>query len=189
MCRVIVGGVSGSGKSTLARRIATALDLRYVEIDALYHGPGWRPRPSFALDVDSATAGDGWVVDSDGYAQVRDLVWSRADSLVWLDLPRRVVMSRVLRRSFARATYDRSLWNGNREGFRDWLDPEHPIRWAWVQHEPRRASIQARLADPRWTGLHVVRLTSSRSARRWASRLPSAREQGGGGLGLPDCRA
>ncbi len=149
----MVGGVSGAGKSTLARQIGERLDLPYTEIDALFHGPGWQPRPSFVADVDAATAGEVWVVDSDGYAPVRDLVWSRADTLVWLDYGRPLVMSRVIRRSFARATYDRHLWNGNTEGFRDWADPDHPVRWAWAQHGPRRATIRARLADPRWAGL------------------------------------
>ncbi len=175
MRRVIVGGVSGAGKSTLARQVGTRLGLLYTEVDALFHGPGWQPRPSFVEDVDAATAGERWVVDSDGYVQVSDMVWSRADTLVWLDYPRAVVMGRVLRRSFARATFDRDLWNGNTEGFRDWADPEHPIRWAWAQHGQCRATTRGRLADPRWSGLQVVHLTSPGAARRWLAALPPAR--------------
>jgi adenylate kinase family enzyme len=172
--RILVGGISGAGKTTLGRRLADHLALPFVEMDALFHGPGWVPRPQFEADVDAATAGDAWVVDSHGYAQVRDLVWSRADTLVWLDLRRPVVMGRVLRRSFARATYDRELWNHNTEGFADWLDPGHPVRWAWTQHNARRAEIADRVADPRWAHVAVVRLDSPRSARRWLAALPNA---------------
>ena len=175
MRRILVAGISGSGKTTLGRRVAATLDLPFVELDALFHGAGWQPRPEFETDVDAATAGDAWVVDSHGYRQVRDLLWSRADTLVWLDYPRPVVMGRVLRRSFARATYDRQLWNTNTEGFRDWLDPEHPVRWAWAQHRHRRAEIAGRLADPRWAGIRVVRLRSPRAARRWLAGLRPVR--------------
>ena len=54
--RIAVAGVSGSGKSTLARRISAALDLPYVEMDALHHGPGWTVQPTFEADVDALVA-------------------------------------------------------------------------------------------------------------------------------------
>ena len=53
--RVVVAGVSGVGKSTLAHRISDTLDLPNAEIDGLYHGAGWRPRPQFFADVDLFT--------------------------------------------------------------------------------------------------------------------------------------
>lgn len=48
MRRVVVVGQSGSGKSTLARRLAEHLRVRHIELDALFHGPGWVPNPRFA---------------------------------------------------------------------------------------------------------------------------------------------
>jgi adenylate kinase family enzyme len=176
MRRVVVAGISGVGKTTLARRLAGGLGLRHVEVDALFHGPDWQRRPTFEADVDAATRGSDWVADSFGYRDVRDLLWERCETFVWMDYPRPLVMGRVLRRSFARATYDRELWNGNREGFRDWADPEHPVRWAFAQHGPRRAEIEARL-----TAHHadvvplVVRLGSPLAARRWLAQVVSPR--------------
>ena len=176
MRRVIVAGVSGVGKTTLARRLAAAHGLRYLEVDALFHGPDWQRRPTFVTDVDAATRGSDWVADSFGYRDVRDLLWDRCDTFVWMDYGRPIVMARVLRRSFARATYERELWNGNREGFRDWVDPEHPIRWAWSQHAPRRAQIEARLAAGHVADRPtVVRLGSPAAARRWLARVASVR--------------
>ncbi|HEY2514248.1 MAG TPA: hypothetical protein VGI39_25450, partial [Polyangiaceae bacterium] len=86
MQRIVVVGCSGAGKSTLARAIAEGLSLHRVELDALYHGPGWVPRSSFAEDVERETRGSAWVVDGE-YGGVRELLWSRADAVVWLDLP------------------------------------------------------------------------------------------------------
>jgi adenylate kinase family enzyme len=173
--RVVVGGISGAGKTTLAAALAARLGLRHVEIDALFHGPGWEPRPTFVADVDEATRGDGWLADGFGYSRVADLLWSRCDTFVWVDYSRPVVMVRVLRRSLARATLARELWNGNREGFVDWLDPEHPIRWAWTQHRSRRACIEARIADPRSAGVRVVHLPNPAATRRWLRGLESVR--------------
>ena len=84
--RVTINGGSGSGKSTLARRLHEALDLPYVEIDSLAHGPGWQPRPSFVDDVTRLTAGERWVIEYQ-YDDVRPLIRERADTFVWLDLP------------------------------------------------------------------------------------------------------
>jgi len=164
---VLVAGSPGAGKSTLARRIATRHDLRYVEMDALFHGPGWTERPTFQADVAEAVAGDTWVIDSLGYASVRDLVWEHADTLVWLDLPRRAEMWRVVRRTVRRAALRIELWNGNREPLGAWRDRDHPIWLAWHEHEARRDLVEERLADPRWAHLEVHRLRSARQVRTW----------------------
>lgn len=96
--RVLVVGASGAGKSTAARRIAGRLGVPHVELDALQHGPGWTQRATFVADVEAATGGPAWVVDGN-YSAVRALLWSRADTVVWLDLPRWLVESRVVRRT------------------------------------------------------------------------------------------
>jgi adenylate kinase family enzyme len=169
--RVLVGGISGAGKSTMARALGRRLDLPYVEMDALFHGPGWVPREEFVDDVRRVAAGERWVVDSDGYSVVRDALWTRADTLIWLDLPRWQVMSRVLRRSFLRGILRSELWNGNRESLLGWRNPEHPVQWAWRAHGDRRATIGGRLTDPRWAHLRVVHLSSAADARQWMRDL------------------
>ena len=103
MQRILVVGVTGAGKSTLARALSGRLGVPYHEMDALYfNGPGWATNTRLVEDVAEVTAGPCWIIDSLGYPQVRDLLWERADTVVWLDFPRRVVMPRVLRRSLRR---------------------------------------------------------------------------------------
>jgi adenylate kinase family enzyme len=160
MRRVVIVGSSGSGKSTLARRVAERRGLRHVELDALFHGPSWTPRPSFVADVDRATAEDGWVVDGN-YGPVRELVWARADTVVWLDLPRLQVELQVVRRSFVRWVRREELWNGNREPWPfKWLEPEHPVRWSWTKHAEYRERYAARFADAAFAHARCVRLRS-----------------------------
>lgn len=165
MERVVVVGACGSGKTTFGRSLAVRLGVEFVELDALHHGPAWVPRPTFAEDVDRRTCGTAWVVDGN-YSAVRELLWSRADTVVWLDLPLWLVEWRVVRRSFVRWAAREELWNGNREpGPLDWLDPEHPIRWAWKRHPEYRVEYAARFEDPAWGRLKRVRLRSTREVR------------------------
>ncbi|WP_030773473.1 adenylate kinase [Streptomyces sp. NRRL F-2664] len=170
MERVLVLGISGAGKSTLARALGRGLDLPYHEVDALHFcGPQWQVSPTYAQDTARIAAGERWVLDGQGPAAVRDLMWERADTVVWLDLPRRVVMRRVLLRSLRRSLRRERLFGGNREAWRDWLQADHPVRWAWSRFAERRAGIGRRAADPRFAPLHVVRLRSPREAARWLS--------------------
>lgn len=167
MERILISGISGAGKTTLSRRLQDRLGLPHHELDALHHGPGWTRRARFAADVESFSAGPRWVTEDQYHSVLEDLLWRRADTLVWLDLPRRTVMGRVVRRSVSRALTRRELWNGNRESFAQWLEADHPVRWAWSQYARKREKTLERIG--RHPGLVVVRLDSPGAVRRWVS--------------------
>ncbi len=167
MNRVLVCGITGSGKSTFARALADRAHLPYHELDAMYHGPDWQPIPTFEADVGALVTEPQWVFDSHGYAQVRDVMWSRADAVVWLDYRRRVVMRRVLSRSTRRAISGEPIFNGNVETFRAWLDPEHPVQWAWTQYGNRRADMHERFASSSYSHVRKFRFDSPGKASRW----------------------
>jgi len=165
--RVLVAGTSGSGKTTLAVRIAGALQLPHVEIDALFHGPGWIPRPEFEADVHRFSAGPRWVTEWQ-YSAVRAHLADRADLLVWLDLPRAVVVRQVVRRTLRRRLQRQALWNGNVEPplWTIFTDRDHIVRWAWNTHH-RTGTRVAELARRR-PELAVVRLRGRSEIARWS---------------------
>jgi adenylate kinase family enzyme len=167
---VLVGGTSGAGKTTLARAVAEVLGCPFVELDALHHGPGWMKRPEFEADVDRFAAGPTWAAEWQ-YATVRDLLLDRADCLVWLDLPRAVVMTRVVRRTVGRGLRGEVLWNGNVEPpFRTFLtDRDHIVRWAWRTHPRTGEEVLAALATH--PELPVVRLRTRADVARWLAGL------------------
>ena len=111
--RVVVIGTTGSGKTTLARRLAGRLGVPHVELDALHWDPDWTEAPPavFRERTARALAGDGWMADGN-YGKVRDLVWPRADTVVWLDFPLFVTLWRLVRRTFRRALTREELWGG-----------------------------------------------------------------------------
>ncbi|WP_328456739.1 adenylate kinase [Streptomyces sp. NBC_00386] len=172
MERILVVGVTGAGKSTLARALGERLGLAYHEMDALYYdGPGWSVNASFAEDVARLSAGPRWVVDSLGHPEVRDLLWGRADTVVWLDYPRHVVAPRVLRRSLRRSARREVLFGGNRETWRGWLSREHPVRWSWSQYAGRREEIDRRTRDPRFAPLDTLCFARPEEAAFWLATL------------------
>jgi adenylate kinase family enzyme len=164
--RALVAGTSGSGKTTLARRIGAVLDVPHVEIDALYHGPEWTPRPTFVADVHRFTAGPAWVTEWQ-YHDVREHLADLADLLVWLDLPRGLVMRQVVARTVRRRLRRERLWNGNVEPpLRTVLtDDEHIVRWAWTTHGT--ATVRVAELRERRPDLAVVRLRSRGDVAAW----------------------
>ncbi|MEJ5913957.1 AAA family ATPase [Pseudokineococcus sp. 1T1Z-3] len=164
--RVLVAGTSGAGKTTLASALAGDLGVTHFEVDALYHGPGWTPRPTFVEDVTAAVAAPTWVMEWE-YRLVRDLLAERADLLLWLDLPRRTVMRQVVTRTLRRRLRREVLWNGNLEPpLRTFVtDDGHIVRWAWRTHAHTRVRVLE--LPSRHPGLVVVRLRSHAEVRRW----------------------
>jgi adenylate kinase family enzyme len=174
--RVSIVGTSGSGKSTLGKALAARIGAEFLELDSVFHQPGWVPLPDeeFRRRVGAAVAAERWVIDGNYSGKVRDLVWDRADTVVWLDLPRRTVMRRIIWRSFLRAARRTELWNGNREHWRNLvaLDKEESvIVWAWTSHARNHARYAAAMADPPNSQLRFVRLTRPAEVRSFLASV------------------
>ena len=161
--------MSGAGKTTAARRISDALDVPFHEMDALAIGPGWSTPVTFVDDVAALLAQARWVFDSWGRVEVRDAMWAAADTVVWLDYPRRVVLPRLLRRSVRRSATGQRLFGGNVETWRGWLAPGHPFWHAVTTFGQRRAYLAARTGTE--PGTAVVRLRTPRDLDRWLADL------------------
>jgi adenylate kinase family enzyme len=166
--RISVVGNSGSGKTTLARGVAAALGVPNLELDAVFHQPGWQPLETseFRRIVSEFTAGPGWVVDGN-YSNVRDIVWGRADTVIWVDPPRHRVMRQLLWRTLHRMATRAELWNGNREPWSNLyrLDPEQSIlAWAWTSHGRYRERYLAAQGDPENAHLTFRRLRTPADA-------------------------
>jgi adenylate kinase family enzyme len=175
MRRISVVGNAGSGKTTLAVALAARLGVPHVELDAIYHQPGWTELPveEFRGIVGRLVQEDAWVIDGN-YSAVRDLVWERADTVVWLDLPRHMVMRQLARRTAARLLSRATLWNGNREPWRNVtsLDPNRSIlAWSWTRHHLYRQRYEAAARDPAWSRLRFVPLTSRHDTRAFLATV------------------
>ncbi len=171
MRRIVVFGTTGSGKSWLAERLATEKGLRLVELDALFWGPGWQAAPLelFRHRVECETRDGDWIAVGI-YGQVRDIVWQRADTLVWLDLPLSLVMWRLFWRTLRRIVTQEDLWGtGNRESLRrTLLSRDSILLWALKTHSRNRRRFGEECSNFA-AGRTVIRLRSSRDVERFVA--------------------
>ena len=171
MERVIVVGSSCSGKTTFARDLGAILGAPHVESDARYWGPNWNARADDELRrlVAEATAGDRWVFDGN-YWRVRDLVWTRATDVVWLNpsLPR--CFGRCLTRSVMRLIRREELWagTGSRESLRETFFSRKSILW-WLltSFRGKRRRYRAVFDGDDYPGLRKIELRRPRQAARF----------------------
>jgi hypothetical protein len=177
--RILVLGRTGSGKTTLARDLAAALGAPHVELDSLYFGADLRTVPLAVLRerTSAAIAGDRWVTDGNKSA-VRDLVWPRADTVVWLDYPVVVSLWRLGKRAVRRtsttltAQAAQAAQTGGRAGV-PWqlLRAAKGVLTALRSHAGQRRAYPRMFAEPQNQHLAVVRLRSPRATRRWLGRV------------------
>ena len=175
MRRVNVIGRSGSGKTSVARALATKLGAPVVELDELHWDryPNWQipPLDEFRGRVDEATRAERWVVDG-SYGKVRDIVWSRADTVVWLDIPFAQCLARVLWRTFTRSRSRERLWGVQEESLRNALVGRDALVPFILRTEPRRGRVYREwLARPEYAHLRLVRLRTQREIDDWLVRI------------------
>jgi len=173
---VVVVGCSGSGKTTFARQLAQMLGATHLELDALHWLPNWVPRPTdeFRTVVAEAVSQEQWVTDGN-YRAVRDLVWSRATAVIWLNYTFPTVFGRVLRRTLRRTLTHEELFSGNRESLRrSFLSRDSILWWVITTFRRRRRQYRALFDQPAAVSCARVEFRRPSEARRFLAALAAA---------------
>jgi adenylate kinase family enzyme len=171
--RIIIVGVTGSGKTTLAKRLATRRGLPHVELDALHWDANWTPAPPevFRQRASQALSGERWVTDGN-YSVIREVVWQRADTLIWLDYPLSLILWRLWWRTLWRTTRRLELWNGNHETWRGaFFSRDSLFFWALKTHKKRRREYPELFTRPEHAHLSITRFRSPRATQQWLASL------------------
>jgi adenylate kinase family enzyme len=166
MKRIVVIGSGGSGKSTFSRQLGGGLGIEVIHLDAMFWRPGWAPTPKdeWAERVRELCERDSWIMDGN-FGGTRELRFAACDTIIFLDMPRRLCLYRVIKRFI-------KYRGGNRPdmaaGCNEKLDLEF---LAWVWNYPKKGRINA-LADlERCRDKHVVILRSKREADTFLKSL------------------
>jgi adenylate kinase family enzyme len=183
--RIVVVGAAGSGKTTLARALGEALEAPVTDLDLLFWGPAWSrvDLSVFRERTQKVLANEHWIIAGSYFRQVVDLVWAQADTVVWLDLPRRVSFSRVLRRTVRQFVRREDVFPGCRQSLRAaWRD--RLFHSAWREPEKYRSVIPELLDRPEYGHVRLVHLQSRKAVAAWwascVERGGSVREESDG---------
>ena len=174
MQRINIVGIGCAGKTTLARAVAARLEVPHVELDELFWGPRWTPvdEAVFRRRVDDALAPEAWVADG-GYQVARDIIWGRADTVVWLDFSLSTVIGRWARRTTERVKSGEEFWpgTGNRETVAN-LFRSGFVFWILRHYRGKRRRMATRLAAR--PDLAVVHLRTPAEAAAWLNSVRPA---------------
>ena len=150
MPRIVIVGSSCAGKTTLAKQLAARLGIPRIELDALFWLPHWQPRDDedFLPRVEAAAAKEHWVTDGN-YSRVRNIVWKRADTIIWLDYSFPRVCTQALTRTVRRSLTKEELYSGNSESLRKaFLTRDSILLWVLTSfHRRRREYTQLQNSD------------------------------------------
>jgi adenylate kinase family enzyme len=170
MQRVLILGIPGAGKSTLATRLGHVLDLPVHHLDRYFWNPGWKASApdEWHEKIESLLTRDRWILDGN-YRSSIPMRLEYADTVVYLDFPRRVALWRVMKRI---VTYR----NGTRPDMADgcperWFDRQF-LRYIWRYHQDVRPQTLA-LPDEfaRRPGRQVIHLHSQREIAEWLDNV------------------
>lgn len=153
--RIVVVGTSCCGKTVFSRQLAQRLGIPCVELDELYWATNWTPKPEseFRSLVETTASAPRWVIEGN-YGRVRDTLWPRATTIVWLNYSFPTVLFRALGRTLKRAMTKEKLWHGNRESvLRSFVSRESILVWVVTTFHRRRKEFEAIRTSDRYPHL------------------------------------
>jgi adenylate kinase family enzyme len=189
MDRIVIIGAAGSGKTTLANRLAAEFNLRAIDLDDLYWRANWQQAPEDEFRRDTAAAiaaAPRWAL-AGNYKTIRDIVWTQADTVVWLDYSLALTFNRLARRSLARVWDRKPLCNGNTETLSKAFSYDSVMYWMLKNFYPRRRENAEIFAHPeRYPNVrNFVRLRHPAETERFINGLIARRSPST--AGAPAC--
>lgn len=177
--RYLVIDTSGAGKSTFAKKMAVQTQCPYIELDSYYWGPGWQAvaPEQFKRCVVEATQGTRWIADGN-YSAVREVLWSRATHVVWLNYSQFTVFSRLLWRTLSHGITGKRLSHGNRESLRMALFSKDSILlWSLSSYAKNQSKFAALRKHEDFLHLQWVEITKPLEARAFLKSIASSPER------------
>lgn len=168
MQRISIIGTSGSGKTTLARQISQITAIPHIELDYLRWEPDWKlvSQDVWSERILHALAGDRWIVDGN-CSQIHNIIWSRADTVIWLDYSLAIILQRLLWRTLRRVITQEAVCNGNYETWKTTLSRDSIVLWAIQTYRRRQKEYPLLLSKLEYSHLKVIHLQSPHATQNW----------------------
>ncbi|MFP8906155.1 P-loop NTPase family protein [Streptomyces atacamensis] len=179
MQKIALFGPPATGKSTLARWLSVELGHPHTDLDDLLFTPdGPLPLPEFRRQAGEITQRDVWVVEGN-FSKLADVVWHRADVLVWLDFPLPLIMYRIVRRSLRQLTGREDSPQAKRLTWgKAFFNRRSLLRTAIRKYRNNRPRYARQVSETADRGVEVVRLRSPREVHHWKKQLVKGLAEG-----------
>ncbi len=167
--RIAIIGTTGSGKTTLAKQLSQYLNIQHIELDALHFTSQWQEVPDdlFRQRVQHATNQNQWITDGN-YSILRDIIWQKADCIIWLNYSFTINFSRLVKRTLGRVIGRQELWHGNKESLKTTLSKDSIILWFFKTYRRNRTNYPQLFAHERHKHLQVLTITHPKNALQQA---------------------
>ena len=173
MKRIVIIGTSCSGKTTLAKTIALKLNIKHIELDKLHWKPNWveRETDDFKSLVVEEIKEETWVTDGN-YSVLRDVLWSRSTTIIWLNYSFSKVLYRAITRSFRRSLTKEVIFSENTESFkRSFFSRESIIVWVIKTHRSKYKKYSEVLYNGSMSEKNIIELKSQSETNNYISSL------------------
>ncbi len=166
--RINVIGTSGSGKTTFGRELASALQIPFIELDAIFWGPDWSEPDDNELfpKLSAALSGDNWILDGN-YSRTLDIKWERVDSIIWLDFSFPRTVTQAIKRAVSRIITQEELWTGtgNRESLQKLFSQDSIVLWTIQKYSKNKKKILEYISSEKYQSIIFHRIRSPKQAR------------------------
>jgi len=166
--RINVIGTSGSGKTTFGRELASALQIPFIELDAIFWGPDWSEPDDSELfpKLSAALAGDHWVLDGN-YTRTLDIKWERVETVIWLDFSFPRTVTQAVKRAVTRIISQEEIWpdTGNRESLKKLFSRDSIVLWTIQAYSRNKKKYPRYIASEQYRSIISHRIRSPNQAK------------------------
>lgn len=171
--KLIITGTTCTGKTTLGKKVSDRLSLSQVDLDAYHFLPNWeeKDKPIFIQDVLNAIDDQkGWVVSGSYQTILKNTVWKRTETIVWLDYPLHVILRRYFIRTFRRVVYKEKCCGENYETVSRTFSKNSLFLWIfksyWKKKQRMNKWMNEDFSDKEW-----IILRHPRNATKFLAQL------------------
>ena len=175
MQRIIIIGTTGSGKSTLAKKLSDKTKIPFQSLDALFWKANWKQSSDeefFNKIEDFISSQESWIIDGN-YTRSQFITWTKADTIIWLDLPFYLNFYQSITRAFSRILSQQELWEGtgNKESLKLFLSKDSIIIWFFKCFWKNKEKYKIKMKDPKNQHLQFIRLKSRREINQFLKNI------------------